>query len=210
MLSKAIGTTCAIDSTLYDTHHRRANMMLRCCRHQQQQQKHREFQAFPRRSADTQAEPERGYAQPSHPRSAGAHGNGIRCAGFSAAGRATPNIVVPVSLMRSNIDAGMTPTKTIEFADGIEDAIADSHLLRTTHWPNRPPWYRRLMRKKLSGSQKGKPYGQRAQAETVNSMMKRNLAICCAGESEARCKEQMAVRLRPTTSRSFGTERGGL
>ena len=33
-----------------------------------------------------------------------------------------------------------------------------------------------MMRKKLSGSQKGKPYGQRAQSETVNSMMKRNLS----------------------------------
>lgn len=35
--------------------------------------------------------------------------------------------------------------------------------------------YRRLMQRTLQGSQKGKPYGQRAQAECVMSMLKRNL-----------------------------------
>ena len=53
-------------------------------------------------------------------------------------------------------------------------------------------WYRRLMRKKLSGSQKGKPYGKRAQAETVNSMMKRNLGDHLRAKTpEGRRKEQM-------------------
>lgn len=58
----------------------------------------------------------------------------------------------------------------------------------------KPPvsWYRRLMRKKLSGSQKGKPYGKRAQAETVNSMMKRNLGDHLRAKTpEGRKKEQM-------------------
>lgn len=35
--------------------------------------------------------------------------------------------------------------------------------------------HRRHMQRKLQGSQKGKPYGQRAQAETTISMIKRNL-----------------------------------
>lgn len=35
--------------------------------------------------------------------------------------------------------------------------------------------HRRHMQRKLDGSQKGKPYGQRAQAETTISMLKRNL-----------------------------------
>jgi hypothetical protein len=35
--------------------------------------------------------------------------------------------------------------------------------------------YRRLMQRRLAGSQRGRPYGQRAQAETVVSMLKRNL-----------------------------------
>jgi hypothetical protein len=58
----------------------------------------------------------------------------------------------------------------------------------------KPPvsWYRRLMQKKLSGSQKGKPYGKRAQAETVNSMMKRNLGDHLRAKTpEGRRKEQM-------------------
>jgi len=33
------------------------------------------------------------------------------------------------------------------------------------------------MQRKLKGSQKGKPYGQRAQAETTISMIKRNLGV---------------------------------
>ncbi len=35
--------------------------------------------------------------------------------------------------------------------------------------------YRRRMKWELNGSQQGKPFGQRAQAETVMSMLKRNL-----------------------------------
>jgi hypothetical protein len=35
--------------------------------------------------------------------------------------------------------------------------------------------YRRRMQRELSGSQRAKPYGQRAQSETFNSMFKRNL-----------------------------------
>ena len=59
---------------------------------------------------------------------------------------------------------------------------------------SRPPAsrYRRMMKKKLKGSQKGKPYGQRAQAETVNSMMKRNLGDALRARSpQGRRKEQM-------------------
>ena len=45
---------------------------------------------------------------------------------------------------------------------------------RPTHKPPKDR-HRRHMRRKLAGSQKGKPYGQRAQAETTISMIKRNL-----------------------------------
>ena len=59
---------------------------------------------------------------------------------------------------------------------------------------DKPPTsrYRRFMRQKLSGSQAGKPYGQRAQSETVNSMMKRNLGDHLRARTpEGRRKEQM-------------------
>jgi hypothetical protein len=58
----------------------------------------------------------------------------------------------------------------------------------------RPPrgYYRRLMSKRLRGSQKGKTYGQRAQAETVNSMLKRNLGDALRARSpRARRNEQL-------------------
>ena len=53
-------------------------------------------------------------------------------------------------------------------------------------------WYRRLMQKKLKGSQKRKPYARRAQAETVNSMLKRNLGDHLRARTpEGRQAEQM-------------------
>ena len=58
----------------------------------------------------------------------------------------------------------------------------------------RPPigYYRRLMKKQLRGSQRGRKYGQRAQAETVNSMLKRNLGDALRSRSpRARKAEQM-------------------
>ncbi len=58
----------------------------------------------------------------------------------------------------------------------------------------RPPsgYYSRIMSKRLRGSQKGKPYGQRAQAETVNSMLKRNLGEALRARTpKARRNEQL-------------------
>jgi hypothetical protein len=59
---------------------------------------------------------------------------------------------------------------------------------------NRPPrgYYRCIMSKKLRGSQRGKSYGQRAQAETVNSMLKRNMGDALRARSpKARRNEQL-------------------
>ena len=58
----------------------------------------------------------------------------------------------------------------------------------------RPPtgYYRRLMSKQLRGSQRGKKYGQRAQVETVNSMLKRNLGDAMRAKTpRARRNEQL-------------------
>ena len=52
--------------------------------------------------------------------------------------------------------------------------------------------YRAAMKRELSGSQEGRPYGQRAQAETVNSMLKRNLGDSLRARSDkARGLEQL-------------------
>jgi hypothetical protein len=64
------------------------------------------------------------------------------------------------------------------------------------------------MRKKLSGSQKGKPYGKRAQVETVNSMMKRNLGDHLrAKTAEGRHFEQMMRVLTHDISLLIGDEK---
>lgn len=52
--------------------------------------------------------------------------------------------------------------------------------------------YRAAMKQELAGSQKGKIYGMRSQAETVNSMIKRNLGDSLRARSEsARGLEQL-------------------
>jgi hypothetical protein len=52
--------------------------------------------------------------------------------------------------------------------------------------------YRQEMKRLLAGSQAGKPYGQRAQAETANSMIKRNLGDSLRARSDgARSLEQL-------------------
>jgi hypothetical protein len=52
--------------------------------------------------------------------------------------------------------------------------------------------YREVMKHELAGSQKGRPYGHRAQVETVNSMIKRNLGDSLRARSdEARSLEQL-------------------
>ena len=59
---------------------------------------------------------------------------------------------------------------------------------------DRPPsgYYRRIMSKRLVGSQRGKKYGQRAQVETVNSMLKRNFGDALRARSpKARRNEQL-------------------
>ena len=58
----------------------------------------------------------------------------------------------------------------------------------------KPPsgYYRRIMSKRLRGSQRGKTYGQRAQAEAVNSMLKRNQGDALRARSpKARRNEQL-------------------
>ena len=61
----------------------------------------------------------------------------------------------------------------------------------------KPPsgYYRRIMSKRLRGSQRGKTYGQRAQAETVNSMMKRNLGDALRARSPRARKNEQLLRV---------------
>jgi hypothetical protein len=59
-----------------------------------------------------------------------------------------------------------------------------------------PPngYFRRLMSRQLAGSQKGKPYGQRAQVETVESMIKRNLGDALRSRGDRARRDELVLR----------------
>jgi hypothetical protein len=61
----------------------------------------------------------------------------------------------------------------------------------------KPPsgYYRRIMSKRLKGSQRGKTYGQRAQAETVNSMLKRNFGDALRARSPRARRDEQWLRV---------------
>lgn len=55
-------------------------------------------------------------------------------------------------------------------------------------------YYRRLMRRRFKGRQNKHHYGQRWQAETVNSMLKRNLGSACRARTPRGRKKDMLLR----------------
>jgi hypothetical protein len=55
--------------------------------------------------------------------------------------------------------------------------------------------FRRQMQRQLSGSQKGKPYGQRAQVECVMSMLKRNLGDALRARTTHRRKMELLLKV---------------
>jgi len=55
-------------------------------------------------------------------------------------------------------------------------------------------YYRRLMRRRFKGSPDKDHYGQRWQAETVNSMIKRNLGSACRAKTPPGRKRDMMLR----------------
>jgi hypothetical protein len=191
MLERLLGKTCAIDSTLYDTHHH--------SRHYEQRQRHYsssdEKTANSRRSRSARRTPKLslGVDTSSHM---------ILAARARTGMGSDHDDFVPLLKDARRRRKGL---KTV-----LADAGYDSHenhrvarlelkvrslIKASVGRPSaKPPAsrYRRDMRKQLKGSQKKKPYGQRAQAETVNSMMKRNLGDSLRARTPAgRRKEQM-------------------
>jgi hypothetical protein len=173
-LSKILGLTCAIDSTIYDTHH--------CSRHYEQRCRHRASRdkktANFRRSRSARRSPKLSLSidTATHLIVAARVRTGMACDApdfiplLHQSKRRWPRLQAALA------DAGFDSHENHRIA---RRQLKVHTLIKTgCGRPSaKPPasWYRRSMRKKLNGSQKGKPYSQRAQAETVNSMMKRNL-----------------------------------
>jgi hypothetical protein len=190
-LGRALGTTCAIDSTLYDTHHRSRHYERRCRRYVTQQRN----TANARRSRAAKRTPKLSISVDT------------RChVILDARAKTGMGSDAPEFLPLLKGSKRRCPKLRVVLADAGFDSHENHRIARTQLkvrslikcGVGRPSdtipvsRYRRAMRKKLSGSQKGKPYAQRAQAETVNSMMKRNLGDALRAKTpEGRRKEQM-------------------
>jgi hypothetical protein len=190
-IAKQLGSVVAIDSSLYDTHHRSRHYEQRC-RHYASQVK---STANARRSRTARCSPKLGLGVCTRSHlilSARARtGMGSDAPDFDPllfdAWRRHPRLRIVLA------DAGYDSEANHRIAR-LDMKVRSLIKIGIGRPGKRPPsgYYRRLMKKQLKGSQRGKHYGQRAQAETVNSMLKRNLGDALRSRSpKARKAEQM-------------------
>jgi len=173
-IARQLGCMVAIDSSIYDTHHRSRHYEQRC-RHYAS---HVKNTANARRSRVLRRSPKLGIGVCTR-------SHLIVCARARIGMGSDAPDFDPLLF-----DAWRRhPRLRVVLADAGYDSEANHHIARLDmnvrlliktgigRPGKKPPsgYYRRLMKKQLKGSQRGKPYGQRAQAETVNSMLKRNL-----------------------------------
>src|SRR5689334_17969323 len=175
-LDKALGGTLAIDSTCYDTHHRSRHYERRC-RHYAQPQR-RSADAKRSRTARTTPKLSFGADTRSHVI--------LSVRARSGMGSDAPSFegLLLDAWRRSAVktvlaDAGFDSEANHRIARlelGVRSLIRTGVGRRPVREGKRAAGrYRRRMQWELAGSQKGSPFGQRSQAETVVSMLKRNL-----------------------------------
>jgi IS5 family transposase len=184
-----LGTTAAIDSSLYDTHHRSRHYEQRC----RQNSSNDRGIVSDRRSASCKKTPKLTIAS--------TLGHVILAAWPRTGMGADYKDFVPVVR-----DAHRRCKLEVILADAGYDSQANHRLVReelgavsliksgSGRPTSKPPsgQWRREMKLELQGSQKGRPYGQRSQVETTNSMMKRNLGDSLRARSaQGRAMEQM-------------------
>lgn len=193
-IAKQRGSVIAIDSSIYDTHHRSRHYEQRC----------RHFASSHNRTANAR----RSRSAKQSPKlcisvctrshlivSARARtGMGSDCPDFEPllfdAWKRHPRLRVVLA------DAGYDSESNHRIA---RDDLRVQSIIKTG--AGRPSkklpssYYRRMMSKKLRGSQRGKKYGQRAQAETVNSMLKRNFGDALRARSPKARQEEQLLRV---------------
>jgi hypothetical protein len=175
-VAKLLGRTAAIDSSLYDTHHRSRHYEQRCRLYASGDKS----TANARRSHSAKRTPKLSLAADTASHailSARAKtGMGSDCLDFEPlmldAWRRLPGRQLKMVLADAGFDSESNHRIAREDL-GVRSLIKSSAGRPSAKAP--ASRYRRLMRRQLGGSQKNRPYGQRAQAETVNSMLKRNL-----------------------------------
>jgi hypothetical protein len=187
------GPTLAIDSTLYDTHHFTRHYEYRRAKHAGGDKT-----VILQRKSDTMKKMPKlavGTCTASHL----ATGMIVHTGGRSDAPdlhwlmidawcRCKPRVVLA--------DAGYDSAKNHALARdrmGIKSLIKAKMGRPTNKAPS--DRHRRHMQRKLKGSQKGKPYGQRAQAETTISMIKRNLGGYLRARTSHRREMEMMFKV---------------
>ena len=190
-----LGDTAAIDSTLCDTHHR--------SRHYEQRRRHyaaREKKtANARRSRSARRTPKLAFAVDTATHLI------LAARARSGMGSDAPDVAplllaawrrVPGRRLKHVVaDAGYDSEANHRVArlDMGVRALIKTGVGRPTSKPPASP-YRRCMHRQLAGSQKGKRYGQRAQAETVASMLKRNLGDALRSRSDRARRHELILR----------------
>jgi len=171
--AKALGQTLAIDSTMFDTHHFTRHYERRRSEHAGGDK----TLINKRKSKTVRGMPKL------------AIGVDTRTHLITSARVKTGLGSDALDLFPLMIDAWCRCRPVVVLADAGYDSAANHTLARDRlgmrSWikarigrpTNKPPSdrHRRHMQRKLKGSQAGRPYGQRAQVETVMSMLKRNL-----------------------------------
>lgn len=191
-VARVLGDAVAIDSTLLDTRHR--------SRHYEQRLRHfAGTNSAARRSKTAKRTPKLTAA-------ADVRSHAILAArprtGMGADYREFEPVLLdawrrwPRRLRRVLADAGYDSESNHRIA---RDDLGVRTLIKTGSGrpTSKPPTgrYRRLMRARLAGSQAGKPYGRRAQVETVMSMLKRNLGDALRARSPRGRKHEMLLRV---------------
>jgi len=194
-VARQLGSTLAVDSSLYDTHHRSRHYEQRC-RHYASGAK---TTANARRSRTSRRTPKLGIGCDTATHLILSARCRIGMSGDQPdfepllfdAWRRMPGR----KLKRVLADAGYDSEANHRLARldmGVRSLIK-AGTGRPSSKPPRTP-YRRRMHRQLAGSQKGRPYGQRAQAQTVISMLKRNLGDSLRCRSNRGRRHEMLLR----------------
>jgi len=193
LMEKETGTTLAIDSTLYDTHHRSRHYERRLRHHASNEKR----TANRRRSRRAKRTPKLsiGIDVDTHLilSMKARHGMGSDAPDFDD--------LLYDAWKRTRIttalaDAGFDSENNHEIARidmGVRSLIKAGGGRPTSK--RATGRYRRRMQKELDGSQAGRPYGQRAQAETAMSMLKRNLGDSLRSRTTAGQKRELMLKV---------------
>jgi len=191
-LAKVLGDTLAVDSTLHDTHHRSRHYERRC----RGLAKGRGASADARRSRSARRTPKLALGIDTHTHLI-----------LSAKSRLGMGSDAP-DFHDLLYDAWRRADVRTVLADAGYDSEANHRLARLDlnveslirAGVGRPTAkrasgrHRRRMQRQLAGSQKGRPFGQRAQVETVMSMIKRNLGDALRSRSGHRRKMELLLK----------------